>query len=232
MDHYLHAFEQIIENEVMSFKEKRKAFMKIYEANPIGKEAVEAYIKLEYDLRENEVGAEALDVGDKVLNFSLEDAFGKVRTLEDCHQSPWLIINFFRGQFCPFCNLELKTLQDKLDSIQDCPADLVAISPQKVKPSRDTVYRNKLTYTVLSDPETIIGSLFGVSFIAPDYMKDFHLKTGVPRDYLDEKNQLRLFIPATYIIDRQKVIRYRFLELNPAKRMDPDEIVFFIKNQS
>jgi peroxiredoxin len=77
----------------------------------------------------------------------------------------------------------------------------------------------------------VIGKLFGIAFLAPDYMVSFHLKTGVPRDYLDDQGKLRLFIPATYVVDAEHIVRYRFLELNPARRMDPDRIVEFIKAQ-
>lgn len=229
---YLKAFQNIVDNADLGFSQKLEAFEKIFQSNDIGRSAIEAYDRLSRDLHEHEVESEALNLGETIPGFELPDSFGKSRNLKELHTEPWLVISFYRGQFCPFCNLELKSLQTHLSEIEGCPARLVAISPQKVEHSLDTVYRNKLTYTVLSDADTVVGKLFGVAFVAPDFTIDFHLRTGVPKDYLDEQGKLRLFIPATYIIDSDHIIRYRFLKLHPAKRMNPAAIAGFIKNQT
>jgi peroxiredoxin len=226
---YLAFFDKIIDSHEKTFQEKTRSMISTYQKTEQGQEAIEKYTRLGRELSESEVISRCLKTNQPFPDFTLPDALGQPQSLHQLHTSEWLVVVFYRGQFCPFCNLELRSLQKHLLAIEGSPAKLVAISPQSVRHSLETVQRNGLSYTVLSDETFEVGTQVGVAFTAPPYMVDFHLKTGVPTDYLDQQGKLRLFVPAVYIVDKNFLIRYHFIETNAAIRMDPLEITTFIE---
>lgn len=184
------------------------------------------------NLRESDISKFALKTGDKIPLFSLPDAKGNIRSIESQHTKEWLIISFYRGQWCPFCNLELRELEKFVTEFLQDSANLVAISPQTPDLSLQTVMENNLSYNVLSDMNCVIADKFRLVYTVPNYLHKIYIKNGLNIELFNGEGQLKLPMPATYVIDKKGVIRYHFVSEYAYERLDPKKIVQFIKQQA
>ena len=140
------------------------------------------------------------------------------------HRGP-VVVSFYRGGRCPFCNLELRGLQRALPEIVQVGASLVAISPQLPDNSLSTEEKNQLTFPVLSDVGNIVAKRFGIVFTLPPAL--VHANKAIGRDLVEingEAGVAQLPMPATFVLDKSGVIRLAFVEEDWSKRLDPDII--------
>ena len=178
------------------------------------------------DLVASGLSASALREGDVAPDFSLPDARGHVVALKTLLDRGPVVISFYRGGWCPFCNLELRSLQRVLPEIVQMGASLVAISPQLPDNSLSTQEKNQLTFPVLSDVGNIEAKRFGIVFTLPTVLVEANRATG--RDLVEingEAGAAQLPMPATFVIDKSGVIRLAFVEEDWSKRLDPDIVV-------
>ncbi|QMS92383.1 AhpC/TSA family protein [Nostoc edaphicum CCNP1411] len=171
-----------------------------------------------------------LKVGDIIPNFILPNAFGQLVEIEKLLASGAVVISFFRGSWCPFCNLELAGLQQALPAIQTLGASLIAISPQTTRHTISTVEKHELTYEVLSDRSNHIARQFGIVFQIPESLRPILNEKGhvLPRYNGDESFELP--IPATFVVAQDGKIIYAFVDADYTKRLDPIEIVSILRN--
>lgn len=167
----------------------------------------------------------ALKVGDKAPAFTLKDPEGhEVSSAALLEQGP-LIVSFYRGVWCPYCNMDLQALQAALPEFEKLGARLVATSPQTAPNSRKSVRQNELTFPILSDPGNAIAAAFGLRFTMPDYLVEL---------YKSLKNDLAVFngdpswtlpMPARFVIAPDGTILYA--EVNPdyTRRPEPEEML-------
>jgi peroxiredoxin len=178
------------------------------------------------DLVASGLSASALREGDVAPDFSLPDARGHVVALKTLLDHGPVVISFYRGGWCPFCNLELRSLQRVLPEIVQMGASLVAISPQLPDNSLSTQEKNQLRFPVLSDVGNIEAKRFGIVFTLPTVLVEANRATG--RDLVEingEAGAAQLPMPATFVIDKSGVIRLAFVEEDWSKRLDPDIVV-------
>jgi len=166
----------------------------------------------------------AIKAGDRAPQFALKDQDGKdVSSAELLARGP-LVVSFYRGVWCPYCNLELQALNEALPRIQEYGASIVAISPQTQVNSRKSVRTNQLRFRVLNDAGGEVGAAFGLRFSLPDYLVDLYktLKNDLPAFNNDPSWTLPM--PARYVIGRDGVVLYS--EVNPdyTHRPDPSEL--------
>lgn len=212
-----------------SFREQLTATKENFAKNA-PKELLDMFDTHEQELKESEIINHALKVGDKIPDFSLPNALGKMVNIQSLMTKKWLVISFYRGQWCPFCQLELRNLQRNLQKIEGAPANLVAISPQSPDNSLDTMQKNALTFEVLSDKESKIGKKFKVVYTVPDYLHKVFEQNGVDKQYLSPEGKMQLPTPALFVVDNQGIIRMRSIETNFTQRIDPLEVVKFMEN--
>ena len=167
----------------------------------------------------------ARKAGEVAPEFILNNPDGKpVSSRELLARGP-LVISFYRGVWCPYCNLELQALQAALPDIAARGASLVAISPQTAPNSRKSQRENKLDFPILSDVRSEVANAFGIRFTLPDYLVEL---------YKGFKNDLPVFnndpswvlpMPARYVIGTDGIIAYA--EVNPdyTQRPDPSELL-------
>jgi peroxiredoxin len=118
--------------------------------------------------------ARALKAGDAAPLFVLKDPDGKpVSSAELLARGP-LVLSFYRGVWCPYCNMELQALQEALPLFHDLGANLVAISPQNPVNSRKSVRTNGLSFPILSDPGNATAAAFGLRFTLQDYLIELY----------------------------------------------------------
>jgi peroxiredoxin len=173
----------------------------------------------------------ALKAGDIAPTFTLNDPNGNpVSSTELLKQGP-LVISFYRGVWCPYCNLELQALEQALPSFKAEGANLLAISPQNAVNSRKSVRTNQLSFPILSDTHNDVAAAFGLRFALPDYLVDLYkqLKNDLPA--FNGDGSWTLPMPARYVIGQDGTILYS--EVNPdyTHRPDPSDMLPVLRQQ-
>jgi peroxiredoxin len=172
----------------------------------------------------------ALKAGDRAPTFSLNDPDGHPVTSAELLEKGPLIISFYRGVWCPYCNLELQALQETLPRFQALGASLLAISPQTAANSRKSQRQNQLDFPILSDTHNDVAAAFGLRFALPDYLIDLYkiLKNDLPA--FNDDPAWTLPMPARYVIGQDGVIAYA--EVNPdyTLRPEPDSLLSVLQS--
>lgn len=167
----------------------------------------------------------ALKAGDKAPAFTLTDPEGAPVSSEALLEKGPLIVSFYRGVWCPYCNMELQALEDAVPAFRETGASVVAISPQNAVNSRKSVRTNKLSFPILSDTHNDVAAAFGLRFALPDYLVDLYkqLKNDLPAFNGDASWTLPM--PARYVIGQDGTILYA--EVNPdyTHRPEPSEML-------
>ena len=167
----------------------------------------------------------ALKAGDKAPAFTLNDPDGKPMSSADLLRQGPLVVTFYRGVWCPYCNMELQALQAALPEIRDAGARVVAISPQVAANSRKSVRQNALEFPILSDVHNDVAAAFGLRFALQGYLIELYksLKNDLPAFNADPSWTLPM--PARYVIAQDGTIVYA--EVNPdyTRRPDPSEML-------
>jgi len=173
----------------------------------------------------------ALSVGDKIPLFSLPNAKGKLIASRKLLGKGPLVISFYRGSWCPYCNLELKALQDALPEIKNLGAKLVAISPQCPDKSLPTSEVNSLTFEVLSDEGNKVAQKFGLVYKLADELRTIYPTFGI--DLVDSNGDasFELPFPATYVVDTDGTIIHAFVDADYTKRLEPAEIIKVLRTR-
>ena len=170
--------------------------------------------------------ARAKKVGDAAPSFELKDPDGRVVNSAELLTRGPLVLTFYRGAWCPYCNLDLQALQKALSEIVVRGASLVAISPQNAANSRKAIRQHDLEFPILSDPAGDISAAFGLRFAFPDYLIDLY-KNVFKNDLtlVNDDSSWTLPMPARFVIGKDGVIAYA--EVNPdyTKRPDPSELL-------
>jgi peroxiredoxin len=167
----------------------------------------------------------ALKAGDKAPEFTLQDPDGNpVSSVELLAKGP-LVLSFYRGVWCPYCNMELQALEAALPAIRDLGASLVAISPQIKANSRKSVRQNELSFPILSDSKNDVAAAFGLRFTLPDYLVELYKSFGNDLPKINDDPSWTLPMPARFVIGTDGVITYA--EVNPdyTLRPDPSELL-------
>ena len=173
----------------------------------------------------------ALKVGDKAPAFTLKDADGvDVSSIDLLARGP-LVVTFYRGVWCPYCNMDLQAIEAALPSLKALGAQLVAISPQTAPNSRRSQRENKLSFPILADPGNAIADAFHLRFALPDYLKDLY-KSAFKNDLevVNGDPSWTLPMPARYVIGQDGTILYA--EVNPdyTIRPDPEDLLPILKS--
>jgi peroxiredoxin len=166
----------------------------------------------------------AVKAGDRAPHFLLSDQDGNSVSSRDLLDKGPLVVSFYRGVWCPYCNLELQALNEVLSKLQAYDTNVVAISPQVQVNSRKSVRVNNLSFPVLNDKGNETAAAFGLRFTLPDYLIEL---------YKNLKNDLTAFngdpswtlpIPARYVIGQDGIVLYS--EINPdyTRRPDPSDM--------
>ena len=176
------------------------------------------------------IAEQTLQVGDTLPPINLPNALGKTVNTQDLLTEGALVISFYRGQWCPYCNLELRALQQALPEFKALGASLVAISPQNPDNSLSTTEKNELTFEVLSDVGNQVARQLGLVFQIPEQLRPIYQSFGIDLPEHNGDETFELPIAATYVINRDGKVVYAFVNPDYTQRAEPADIVAAVAN--
>ena len=184
-------------------------------------------------LRTGVIARTMLKVGDRAPEFMLRNAKGEIVDIGALRKKGPVIVTFYRGGWCPYCNLELKAFQEILPEIKAAGASLVAISPEKPDDTLSTAEKNALAFEVLSDVGQKVGRAFGLVYQFTDELRsayrgfghDIPAHNGTPGEWA-------LPVSATYVIDRNGTIIYAYTDVDYRDRVDPRDVLDFLTRKA
>lgn len=172
-------------------------------------------------------------VGDRAPDFTLENAAGKKVSLHELLAEGPVVLTWYRGGWCPYCNLSLAALQKELPEFQSAGARLVALTPELPDKALTTAEKNALKFEVLTDLNHEVAKAYGIVFKLTPQVRDLYKKFFDLTEFNGTAaGDDTLPLAATYIIDREGVIRYAFLNADYRKRAEPAELAAFVKTLS
>lgn len=167
----------------------------------------------------------ATSTGDKAPDFTLPNATGSSVKLSTLLESGPVVLSFYRGKWCPYCNLELRALQQALPEITAAGATLVAVSPQTPDNSLSTVEKNELTFEVLSDVNNEVAQSYGLVFQLPEALRPIYANFGIDVPAHNGDDTFELPIAATYVISKDGTVAHAYVDADYTKRLEPSDIV-------
>jgi peroxiredoxin len=173
-----------------------------------------------------------LKAGDPAPDFRLPDVRGCQVRLRDLLAKGPVVVSFYRGGWCPYCNLELRALQNALPEIKQLGAQLVAISPQTPDESLSTAEKNELEFAVLSDIGSATAKAYGIAFDLTEELRPIYSRLGHALPDKNGDDSWILPIPATYVIDKDGIVALAFVDVDYRNRLEPAEIVATLKTLS
>jgi peroxiredoxin len=188
--------------------------LKAAAAKRLPSEVAEAFDRSIQDLLDQGIPAGALKVGDTLEPFALTDANGATVTLDELVASGPAVIAFYRGGWCPYCNLALRTYQrELLPELAAFGARLVAISPQSPDQSLSTAEKAELDFTVLSDPGNRVARSVGIVFQQAEAVLEAQRTLGLDLAQVNAEGSTQLPRPTVLIVDKDHTVR--FVDVQP-----------------
>jgi len=168
---------------------------------------------------------QGIGVNDKAPVFTAKDQNGKKISLKDELKNGAVVVVFYRGQWCPYCNKQLNALQDSLGFIKEKGATLIAVSPEKPANISKTVAKTKATYSVLFDDGLKIMKSYDVAFSVDSTTIEKYKKFGIDFYDANGSNGATLPVPAVYIINKDGIIIFKYFDPDYRKRVSVQEIL-------
>lgn len=175
------------------------------------------------------IAEKAIQEGHSFPAFELSNANDETRSLNNFLSQGPLVISFYRGAWCPYCNLEINALQQRLPEITAAGAQLIAISPQRPDKSADQVASSQLTFEVLSDLENKLAKKCGLVFTLPESLRPIYEAWQIDIPEHNGDDSFELPIPATYVIDADGNVRYAHVNMDYTQRLEPYIIIEQLK---
>ncbi len=170
----------------------------------------------------------ALQVGDTAINFTLTNANGtEVSLYSELEKGP-VILMWYRGGWCPYCNLTLHYMQEMIPEFKKYSGNLIALTPEVPDKSLSTKEKNELTFEVLSDLNSTVAKQYGIVFKLTDEVAEYY-QNGFDLQSYNGNDNNELPLAATYVIDTNKVIKYAFLDADYRNRAEPSVVLEALK---
>jgi peroxiredoxin len=176
-------------------------------------------------LRMLRVAEEGLALGDMLPDFALADTAGVVRTSHEFLDRGPLVLAFFRGGWCPYCDLTMVALEEARPAIGAMGAHAVGIMPEPPPQIAALALKRGIAYPLLSDPANLYARTCGLAYeLSPNHIR-IHLERGRDFRTLHQDTTWRLPIPAVFVVAPDARIVFAFSDVDPARWPDPEELV-------
>ena len=167
----------------------------------------------------------ALKEGSIVPNVLFRDKNLKSVYLWDLLKEHHIVLSFFRGTWCPYCNLELKALNKIEEEIREKGALLIAVTPELYENSEDIITKNEIKLTVMTDLGNKAAEKFGLVFELPEKYREIYKSLNIYINILNGEDKWTLPMPATFIISKDGIAVSTFINADYTQRMEPDDIL-------
>lgn len=188
-----------------------------------------AMTRADADLAASGLAARALKAGDRAPDFEAPDARGGAVRLADLLADGPVVVSFYRGGWCPYCNLELRALQAILPELRALGATLAAISPESPDEALSTAEKNALAFPVLTDHGNAAARSFGIAFDLADALRPLYARLGHALPDRNGDDSWTLPVPATFVIDRDGTIALAFVDVDYRNRLEPADILAAVR---
>jgi len=168
----------------------------------------------------------ALKVGDKIPEFTLEDTQGNSVNSKELGLA---VISFNRGNWCPYCNLEMAAFVKEYPRIKELGAELDAIAPVVKEKYAEMGEQHEAEFPLLSDEGNKVGKQFGIVFKLSENLQRIYEKLSIDVQAHNQDGKNELPIPATYVVDNEGIIQWAFINADYTKRSEPDEVIQALK---
>ena len=166
-----------------------------------------------------------LPVGSKASEFALTDATGRIVRSTDLLALGPVILNFFRGRWCPYCVTELEAWRDLYPIIRERGALVVGVSPQTVRQSDFTQIQHEIPYALLYDDGCKVSEQFGLAYTIPDYHREHYRNVLVNIPFVNGDQSWKLILPATYILAPDGTVLFAEAHADFRVRPEPEEVL-------
>lgn len=194
--------------------------------NGLSQEAINIMHGATKTLQETGIEDRILKVGEKAPEFALYNQDGNLVSSKDVLKEGPIIITFYRGVWCPYCNLDLGNLKRYMNDFEENNATLLSISPQIAKYNAQIIDRQRLPFDLLSDLGNEVAAKFGLRWEMIDPLKSLYndqFKISLPN--YNGEDSWTLPMPARYLIDTENIIRYAEAKADYTNRPNPDKLI-------
>ena len=171
----------------------------------------------------------ALKEGQKAPNFTLPNPLGQQVELSQLLQEGPVVVTFYRGEWCPFCNVQLHAYQQILPQIKALGATLVAISPQNADHLLSMSDKHALEFHVLSDAGNEVARQYGLVFTLDEPMRAISVQSGSDLSTFNGDDSWELPITGTFIIDQDGMIQLAYVDADFTHRLEPISLLNGLK---
>jgi peroxiredoxin len=220
----------VVDNDTPpSFKSGVEIFMANHSGSKLSDKDKSIMVKAARDLKKA-MPEPGLKVGMNAPDFQLSNAFGEKVKLSECLVRGPVVLVFYRGAWCPFCNIELNALQSSLPYFSKYNASLIAVTPQRPDKSKEQLDKSKYTFEILSDLDDSVMKAYNLYFEVPQELHEL-CKNRFNFDITDYNgiDRLGLPVPGTFVIDQDGIVRAAYAETDYKKRMEPEDIINALK---
>lgn len=203
---------------------KLDALKSEFETNLAPPAAVEALHRATDELIASGAQSRALKAGDVAPEFTLPDADGNLVSSKALLVEGPLVVTFYRGVWCPYCNFDLSALEEARSELESRGASLVAISEQTAPNSRKSQRQNGLGFPILGDHGGALAAQFGVRWTLPDYLRPVQTALGADLMQFNGEDSWTLPMPARYVVAQDGTIVYAEVNADYTKRPEPSAI--------
>lgn len=175
------------------------------------------------------IAERAVKAGAVAPSFTLPDTQGNFVSLSDLLAKGPVVLNFFRGAWCPYCNLELKALDRIMPQLRAGGAELVSISPNLRQRLAEFAAENPFSFTILSDEDNRVARSYGLVFRLAEELRPIYEQLGIDLPAFDGNDRFELPMPATVIVAPDGTIAHAFVSADYTQRMEPAAILAVLR---
>lgn len=186
---------------------------------------LQTMIQATQELVASGIAGQAVQPGEQAPGFTLPNTRGEPVSLASLLDKGPVVLNFYRGAWCPYCNLELKALNDALPEITALGASLLSISPNVVEKSAAFAAENPFGFDILSDVDNEVANKYRLVFTLADKLRPIYTQFGIDLPVFDGNHRFELPMPATYVLRTDGTIAAGLVNEDYTQRMEPADII-------
>ena len=163
--------------------------------------------------------------GSQIPYARLSNINSEQKTLKEVLDNKPTVLIFYRGGWCPYCNLQLGELQKIEAKLKELGVKIVAISPDTPEKLKKSIKEKTLSYELYNDPNLNTAKAFGIAYRLDS--EDYKKQLGFSEDFqeMPERTEYLLPVPAAFLVDKDGSIRFKYANANYQIRVSSDDLI-------